>query len=169
MAALSQAFDDVVIGDTFSTPSRTVCETDVLGFASLTRDLHPLHTDAEWAKASRFGQRTAHGFLVLSYAAGLVPFDPQYAVALRRVRQAVFKRPVFIDDTIRVDGKITSKQALSDGQGLVECSWKVLNQRGQVVVRAQVEIVWGNGSVGGGAPAIDPDDDEWLTSGPVLA
>ena len=44
---------------------------------ALTGDFHPQHVDAEWAAESPFGERIAHGLLVLSYAAGLVPFDPE--------------------------------------------------------------------------------------------
>ena len=61
-------------------------------FAGLTGDMHPQHTDAEWSAQSRFGERIAHGLLVLSCGAGLMPFDPERIVALRRVGDAVFKR-----------------------------------------------------------------------------
>ena len=54
-----------------------------MGFSALTGDQHPQHTDAEWAGAGRFGERVAHGMLVLSYAVGLVDFDPERVVALR--------------------------------------------------------------------------------------
>ena len=82
---------------------RTVTESDVTAFACLTGDFHPQHTDAEWAAASPFGERIAHGLLVLSLAAGMVDFDPEEVIALRRVRDVVFKRPVKLGDTIHVD------------------------------------------------------------------
>ena len=71
-------------------------------FAELTGDTHPQHTDAEWARDSLFGEQIAHGLLVLSAAAGLVPFDPDRVVALRKVSDAVFKAPVKIGDTVHV-------------------------------------------------------------------
>ena len=86
-------FEELEAGQAFSTRGRTVTEADVVGFAALTGDWHPQHTDAEWAAGSRFGERIAHGLLVLSYAAGLVPLDPERVVALRRVGDAVFKQP----------------------------------------------------------------------------
>ena len=73
---------------------RTVTEADVTAFAGLTGDFHPQHVDAEWAAQSPFGERIAHGLLVLSLAAGMVDFDPEEVIALRRVRDVVFKRPV---------------------------------------------------------------------------
>ena len=84
---------------------RTVTEADIVAFAALTGDTHPQHTDAEWAAGSRFGEQIAHGLLVLSSAAGLMPFDPDRVVALRKVGDAVFKQPVLIGDTVHVEGE----------------------------------------------------------------
>src|SRR2546426_2562164 len=66
-------FDDIEVGDSFTTKGRTVTEADLVNFAALTWDTYPLHVDAEWASNTMFGERIAHGMLVLSYAAGLVP------------------------------------------------------------------------------------------------
>ena len=52
---------------------------------------------------------------------------------------AVFKRPVKIGDTLHVEGEIVGTRELDDGHGLVECRWRVLNQRGKLVLRAVVE------------------------------
>ena len=121
---------------------RTITEADVVGFAALTGDTHPQHTDAAWAAGSRFGERVAHGMLVLSYSVGLVEFDPQRVVALRRVSDAVFKRPVALGDTIHVESRVESVTQLGDGHSLVGCSWRVVNQDGRLVARATVELVW---------------------------
>ena len=51
-----------------------------------------------------FGERVAHGMLVLSYAVVFVPIDPDRVVALRGVDEVAFKRPVKIGDTMRVKG-----------------------------------------------------------------
>ena len=135
-------FDDLELGERFQTGARTVGEADILAFASLTGDAHPQHTDADWAASSRFGEQIAHGLLVLSFAAGLMPFDPGRIVALRRVGDAVFKQPVKIGDTVHVEGEVVRTRALDDEHGLVECRWKVVNQHGRMVVRATVELVW---------------------------
>ncbi len=113
-----------------------------MGFATLSGDTHPQHTDAEWAASSRFGERIAHGLLVISYASGLMPFDPERIVALRRVGDAVFKQPVKIGDTIHVEGEIVEKREIDAGHGLVGTRWRVLNQRGKLVAKASVELVW---------------------------
>jgi 3-hydroxybutyryl-CoA dehydratase len=142
MSVLASHFEDLEPGDRFVTPVRTVTEADVVGFAALTGDKHPQHTDAEWAAAGRFGERIAHGLLVLSYAAGLMPFDPDRVVALRRIGDAVFKAPVRLGDTIHVEGSVEDKRELDEGHGLVTCRWRVLNQRGKLVARVSVDAVW---------------------------
>jgi 3-hydroxybutyryl-CoA dehydratase len=137
-----KGFNELEVGERFTTDSRTIADADIMGFAALTGDTHPQHTDADWAQTSRFGERIAHGLLVLSCAAGLVPFDPDRVVALRKVGDAVFKAPVRIGDSIRVEGEVTKTRELDDEHGLVECRWKVLNQDGKMVMRVNVEVVW---------------------------
>jgi 3-hydroxybutyryl-CoA dehydratase len=142
MTTFEKDFDELEVGERFTTRGRTIGESDITGFATLTGDTHPQHTDAEWAAGSRFGERIAHGLLVLSYAVGLMPFDPERVVALRRVGDAVFKQPVKIGDTIHVEGELTRATEIDDDHGLVETRWKVVNQRGKLVSRATVELVW---------------------------
>ncbi len=147
MSVFASHFEEIEAGDRFTTRGRTITEADIVGFAALTGDTHPQHTDAEWAAAGRFGERIAHGLLVLSYAAGLVPFDPDRVVALRRVGDATFKAPVRIGDTIHVEGSVEDKRELDEGHGLVTCRWRVLNQRGKLVARVSVDAVWKRESV----------------------
>jgi 3-hydroxybutyryl-CoA dehydratase len=135
-------FDDLRVEDEFETLSRVITEDDVLSFAALTGDLHPQHVDAEWARESLFGQRIAHGMLVLSYAVGLIPLDPDRVVALRALRDVVFKRPVRLGDAIRVCGSVEDLTGVNDSAGLVRCRWSVVNQRHELCVRADVDIVW---------------------------
>ncbi|MDX6641931.1 MAG: 3-hydroxybutyryl-CoA dehydratase [Solirubrobacteraceae bacterium] len=139
---LSAPFEQLAVGDAFISRGRTVTEADVVGFAALTGDWHPQHADAEWAASSAFGERIAHGMLVVSFAVGLVPFDPNRVVALRRVADVVFKRPVRLGDTIHVAGNVAELRELDDATGLVAFAWKVLNQEGRTACRARVEVLW---------------------------
>jgi 3-hydroxybutyryl-CoA dehydratase len=148
----SAPFEALEVGQEFTSRGRTVTEADVVAFASLTGDWHPQHSDAEWAAASSFGERIAHGMLVISLAAGLVPFDPDRVVALRRVSDATFKRPVRFGDTIRVEGRIAE---LSDEAGLVTFAWNVVNQDGRTVCRARVDVVWQRDAVAEAAADVD--------------
>jgi 3-hydroxybutyryl-CoA dehydratase len=142
VSLFSSDFDALAAGDRFATSPRTVTEADIVGFAALTGDEHPQHVDAAWASSSRFGEQIAHGLLVLSFASGSMPFDPDRVVALRRVADAVFKQPVMIGDSVHVEGEVLSVKPIDDEHGLVECRWRVLNQHGRLVVKASVELVW---------------------------
>jgi 3-hydroxybutyryl-CoA dehydratase len=135
-------FGELSIGDRFGTPGRAVDEDDILRFAELTGDSHPQHVDAAWAAGSRFGEQIAHGLLVLSFAVGLLPLDPDRVVALRRVTDAVFKQPVKIGDTVSIEGKITALTRVDDEHGLVETTLRILNQDERLVARLRAELVW---------------------------
>ena len=135
-------FEALEPGQEFTTRGRTVTEADVVGFASLSGDWHPQHCDAAWAAGSPFGERIAHGMLVIALASGLVPFDPGRVVALRRVADATFKRPVRFGDTLRVEGRVADLGSGSEEAGLVTFAWNVVNQDDQTVCRARVEVLW---------------------------
>ena len=138
----ASAFDDLALGESFVTRGRTVTEADVVAFAALTGDWHPQHADAVWAAESQFGERIAHGMLVISFAVGLVPFDPERVVALRRIGDVVFKRPVRLGDTIRVEGAVAGLREIDAATGLVAWAWNVVDQDGRLACRAAVEVLW---------------------------
>ena len=146
-------FGELAVGDRFVTAARMVGEGEILQFADLTGDVHPQHVDADWAAGSRFGEQIAHGLLVLSFAVGLLPLDPDRVVALRRLGDAVFKQPVKIGDTLHVEGEISRTQELDPEHGLVEARLRIMNQHGRLAVRATVELVWRDGD-----PALTPPD-----------
>jgi acyl dehydratase len=147
MTIFSLPFDELGAGERFTTATRTISSADVAAFAALTGDMHPQHVDAEWAASSRFGEQIAHGLLVLSCASGLMPFDPERVVALRRVGDAVFKAPVRIGDTLHVEGEVLDTRAVDEENGIVECRWRVVNQDGRLVALAKVELLWRRAAV----------------------
>lgn len=159
------------IGATAMSGGRTITEADLVSFAALTGDWHPQHSDAEWASRGRFGERVAHGMLVLSYAVGLMAFDPERVVALRGLDAATFKRPVRIGDTIRVRSRVEQVRPLDSAHALVAFAWRIVNQDDQVAVRARLEALWrleredqrGDVSANGG-----PVDADELYAGTVL-
>ena len=141
-AWLRRSAAELDVGSELVTGGRTITESDLVSFAALTGDWHPQHADAEWSAAGRFGERVAHGMLVLSYAVGLVPFDPQRVVALRGLDSVAFKRPVRIGDTIRVRVRVERVRRLDAEHALVALAWRVVNQEDRVVARATVEALW---------------------------
>jgi 3-hydroxybutyryl-CoA dehydratase len=139
---LSRAFDQLRKGDVVVTEGRTITEADVLAFAAQTGDFHPQHVDAEWAAEREFGERIAHGMLTLSYAIGLVPLDPDHALAFRRLTDVAFTRPVLIGDTIRTRVEIRRLTPVDDEKGVVGLTIRALNQHDQTACRARVEVLW---------------------------
>jgi acyl dehydratase len=147
-------FDQLEPGNGFTTRGRTITEADIVMFGSMTGDQHPLHLDAEWAEAhGQFGERIAHGLLVLSYTAGLVHFDPDCVVALRGVDRLVFKAPVRIGDTISVRVEIVALRRAGPQLGLVETSWVVTNQHGDTVMRLTAKLLWRRAAADASVPA----------------
>lgn len=145
MSSLSRPLDELEPGERFRTRGRTLTEADIVAFATLTGDFHPIHTDAEWAAESEFGGRIAHGALLLSYSLGLLLFDPEHVLALRGFEKIAFKRPARIGDTIHVEGTVESKEELDSARGLVLLSLRIVNQRGEAVAIAKARVLWRRG------------------------
>ena len=153
----ARSFEELEPGLGFETRGRTITESDLVSFSALTGDWHPQHADAEWAAESRFGERIAHGMLVLSYAVGLAPLDPSRIVALRGLERVTFKRPVRIGDTIRLRGTVAEISPLDGETALVRLAWEIVNQDDRAVARAAVSVVWRGGGAGSsnGEPATE--------------
>src|ERR671914_574515 len=64
-------FDDFQVGMSWTTPSRTITEADIVAFAGFSGDFNPLHTDEEFARGTQFGGRIFHGPGVFAIATGL--------------------------------------------------------------------------------------------------
>lgn len=128
-------FEEIEVGEAFESPARTITETDVVLFAGLSGDYNQLHTDVEFAKTTTFGQRIAHGLLVLSMASGLITrlgFIEGTAQAFIGLDWK-FRGPVYIGDTVRVRVDVSRKRAMpSLNGGLVFLEVTVLNQRDEV-------------------------------------
>jgi oxepin-CoA hydrolase/3-oxo-5,6-dehydrosuberyl-CoA semialdehyde dehydrogenase len=132
-------FEELRIGETWLTHGRTVTEADVVNFAGISGDFFYAHMDDAAAKASLFGRRVAHGYFVLSAAAGLfVDPAPGPVLANYGLDNLRFVKPVYPGDTIRV--RLTCKQKTAketlDGQvpqGVVAWDVEVTNQDAETV------------------------------------
>lgn len=142
MTMFDQYLDAIAPGDLYESEPRTLSAADVEMFAALTGDHHPVHLNDEWAAASPFGGRIAHGMLVLSCAVGALPLDPERVIALRRVSDVVFKRPVAVGEQIMVGCEVVSTKVMDDSSGLVECEWRINGADGRLRARATVEVLW---------------------------
>ena len=127
--------------------SKTVGESDIYLFAGITGDFSPNHVDRETMKRSAYGERIAHGALLVGYMSTassrileqLVPDDgPETPVSLGydRIR---FLKPVFINDTITVDYVV---EAVDPARQRSTAKIEVTNQRGELVAVAQHILKW---------------------------
>jgi 3-hydroxybutyryl-CoA dehydratase len=130
MAHAPREFSSFAVGEAV-TFSKTITEADILLFAAVSGDTYPLHVDAEYAKASRFGQRVAHGMLsasLLSTVAGLMLGTPG---GLYVEQTLAFRRPVFIGDTLTARAELV---AIDAGKRRLNCATTIVNQHGKTVI-----------------------------------
>lgn len=129
-------FDEIRLGDRNATPARTITETDVVNFASLSGDWFPLHTNASYAESTFYGERIAHGMLVLSVVTGLITLTPGAVQAFHGIENLRFSRPTRIGDTIHAETEVTDARGNGEA-GLVTSDLTVKNQRGETVITAR--------------------------------
>ncbi|MBZ2207802.1 phenylacetic acid degradation bifunctional protein PaaZ [Massilia soli] len=133
-------FEDLQMGDSLLTHRRTVSEADIVAFGGISGDFFYMHFDEIAARDSQFGKRIAHGYFVLSAAAGLfVSPAPGPVLANYGLDNLRFITPVAIGDTIRarltckrkVDRNRTDERGV--GQGVVAWDVQVTNQDEELV------------------------------------
>lgn len=141
-APLRRYFEEIEIGEEYLSPGRTVTETDIVLFAGLSGDYNVLHTDAEFMKASIFGERIAHGLLGLSIQTGLLTraMPPYATLGLAGLRWK-FKAPIRIGDTIRVRARIAAKKDTDPDRGVVVVERTVWNQRDELVQEGETDLL----------------------------
>lgn len=129
-------FQQIDVGMEIESPGRTVSESDIMLFAGLSGDHNVLHTDAEFAKATPYGERVAHGLLGLAIASGLATrtgFMEGTVLAFTGLSWK-FKAPIKIGDTIHLLAQVIKTRSLPRmGGGMVVLDVKVINQRDEVV------------------------------------
>ncbi len=138
-------FEDFQIGQQIVTAGRTITEADIMAFAGLSGDFNQLHTDAEFAKNTPFGQRIAHGLLVTAIASGLAAQTgilEGTTIAFREISEWKFSKPVFIGDTVHVVLEVVGlKPARRLGGGVVDIKVDVRNQRDETVMRGVWAVI----------------------------
>jgi 3-hydroxybutyryl-CoA dehydratase len=137
-------FEDFQVGDTEVTRARTITETDIVNFAAFSGDWYPLHTDIEYAKKGPFGERIAHGMLVLSVANGLMPLYDMAIIAFYGMDKVRFTAPTRIGDTIHVELEVIDKKDKGDLGGVVSLKESVKNQRGEDVAVSTMKVFIAN-------------------------
>ncbi len=130
-------YEDFVIGDVYEhRPGRTITETDNTWFTLLTMNTHPLHFDAEYAKASEFGKRLVASPLTVSLMVGMSVTDTsQKAIANLGWTDIQLTSPVFIGDTLYSESEVLDKRESKSRPtaGIVTIKTTGLNQDGKIV------------------------------------
>lgn len=135
-------FDDLEIGLTEITRGRTITEADVVNWCALTGDWFVMHSDAEYAANSPFGQRLVPGVQVLAYTGGLgVPPVAQAIVANYGTDRVRYPRPTFINDTIRCRITVADLRARNSTTGIATFDWNAINQKDELVMSSQLKVL----------------------------
>ncbi len=143
-SARGMYFEEFVVGDSATSPSRTVTESDITLFAGLSGDYNEIHTSEDYSKTQHFGRRIAHGLLGLSIASGLA-FQMGFmlgTVELFRSVEWEFTGPIFIGDTVRLDAEVAEVKAfprLRNGRIMFKIALK--KQDGSIVQRGTWSIL----------------------------
>lgn len=138
-------FEDLNVGETVITHKRTVTETDIVNFANVSWDHFYAHTDATSLEGTIFEKRVAHGYFVLSAAAGLF-VDPGKGPVLLNygLEECRFTKPIYAGSTIGV--KFTVKEKVDQekrdeddiAKGIVKFFVEVYDETDETVAIATI-------------------------------
>jgi acyl dehydratase len=130
-------FNEFEIGARYASQNRTVTETDVVTFAGLSGDFNPLHTDAEFGRSTPFGERIAHGMLIVAMATGMANWTGIFeGTTIALMEQVIrYKGVVRFGDTVHLELEVLEKKPTSKpDRGIVRFAAQVLNQRDELVI-----------------------------------
>jgi acyl dehydratase len=134
-------YEDIELGAKFESAAHTVTPADIAGFADVTRDHHPLHLDAAYARSRGFPAVIAHGLFGLSLMEGLkseLKLYEETSVASLGWDEVRFKAPIVAGDRLRVRFRFIDKRPTrSPGRGIVIEALDLINQRDEVVTQAR--------------------------------
>ncbi len=136
----TRTFHDIALGDTLHSDARTVTMDDIETFAHFTGDTFYAHMDEDAAKANPFFPgRVAHGYLLLSFAAGLfVQPDPGPVLANTGLDHLRFMKPVQAGDSIKVRLTVKAKTPRNEDYGEVRWHVTLTNQDDEAVAEYEL-------------------------------
>jgi acyl dehydratase len=138
-------FEEFSVGQKIVTVGRTLSESNIFDFAGLTGDYNQIHTDAEFARATPFGQRIVHGLLGLSIGIGLLMRTGMLegtVLVFREINEWKFVKPIFIGDTLHAQLEVADLKAFPRlGAGSVTALVQVLNQSGEVCQKGSLNLL----------------------------
>jgi acyl dehydratase len=141
-------FDEFEPGACYASQGRTVTESDVVAFAGLSGDYNPLHTDADFARQTPFGERVAHGMLTVSMATGMANWTGIFeGTTLALMEQVIrYKGAVKFGDTVHLELQVLEKKESSKpDRGVVRFAARVCNQRDELIVDGEWTLLMKRG------------------------
>ena len=117
--------------------TKTVTESDVVLYASLSGDNNPIHLDADYASKTRFGQRIAHGLLVAGLISAVLGEKIPGPGTIYTGQTLRFLRPVYLGDTITATATIV-KYDRDRGRMTLETICR--NQTGEEVITGEADV-----------------------------
>lgn len=123
-------------GDGFSF-ERHISAEDVRQFAEIVGDLNPIHLDAEFAEKSFFKKRIVHGAFVAGLISKVLGMDFPGQGTVYISQNSVFKRPVHVDTTVKVEVKVT--EVMNEKRRLV-LETNVLNESGEICLTGSATV-----------------------------
>ena len=140
-ASINLRYEDIEIGMQFESAVHAVTTADISAFSDVTRDHHPLHIDAAYAKSRGFSAVIAHGLYGLSLMEGLkseLKLYEETSVASLGWDEVRFKAPVVAGDRLRVQFRFVEKRLTKNpARGIVIEALDLVNQRDEVVTAAR--------------------------------
>lgn len=139
--------EDYTVGEKFVSPARTITEADIVMFAALTGDWHPIHTNIEYAKKTQFGERIAHGILTLAIGGALIHrlgpyvYAPKGFIAFYGMDNVRFTGPLKIGDTIRCELTVKSLEPIDDRKGNLVYQTEIINHRDEMLMIATQKLL----------------------------
>jgi acyl dehydratase len=139
---LFRTFDELNVGDTQTTMGRTITETDIVNWCSLTGDWFYPHIDKVAAERSMFGQRVVPGIMVYAVGTGLgVPADSTTILANYGADELRYTKPTWIGDTIHLEIEVIDKDDRGSENGVITYRWDIKNQNDVTVCASKLKIL----------------------------
>lgn len=125
----NRTYDELNAGDTAST-SHVVTERDLILFATVSGDVNPVHLDEEFAAATPFKGRIAHGMLSGALISAAIACELPGPGTIYIGQEMSFLRPVRLGDEIRIELEVLEKLP----KNRLKIATQVINQEGKKVV-----------------------------------
>lgn len=138
-------FEDFSPGQVFETGGRTITETDLTMFSMLTGDWNAIHSDADYARTTRYGERLVHGSFGIGLAIGLMHglgiFEGS-VVAMLGVSDWKFERPILIGMTLHLRLEVIDHEPGRTGStGRIGRDFQLIDGAGALVQRGRSDVL----------------------------